>query len=240
MSFLNVSSFLSAIAVFVGANSGTNINGNCGSAGLGSCGSGIFSPIRVISDMEMPVSVYEKLKNDSLHLLLSSIAPGTDEYVSLLQPSTSTYLVTTVQGISEIEFGRFPLLPETSEVTLPLHRKPVKRNDQVALHLNLSPEEAGTRVDGSSRSALVHSSEDMAPRAVSTTHPLIEYLKTPSSSCMAAKFRSLSVKPVYQFYDPKDGREGVLSATLRSVARPFVRQVLYSIVCSYGLICLCV
>lgn len=44
-------------------------------------------------------------------------------------------------------------------------------------------------------------------------HPQVRLLGDRPTTCMAAKFRSLSRAPIEMWYD--DGRDGILSATLR-------------------------
>jgi len=202
------------VALFAGAGSAVEMcasSGN-GTGGVdGTCSSHIMGQLVISSDMEMQVSIYEQLQNKTMQKLVNKLAPGAVETVSLLEPETSS-LVVTVPGVSEIVFNTLELSSDLHELTLPPRRPPVQRNDEVRLLVDLPTGEVSLRDDGSSRAPLIHTN---GPRAVSSTHPQAQYLKGETSTCMAAKFRSLSVKPVYQFYDPKNGRDGVLSATLR-------------------------
>lgn len=227
LNLLNITTVLSALSVlFFNTNNASRSckpSENSVSAGVEGCSSDYFnSTIIVKSNMEMPVDLYEQLQNKSLYRLLSRINPGVSETVVLLEPSTSLSLIATVPDVPEIKFKRVALplslssdgasKQQQQEVHLPPRHPPVRRSDQVTLDLDVTTEDVAMRSDGSLRTPLIN---QQGPRNISSTHPQVRYLSGASSTCMAAKFRSLSVKPVYQFYDPKDGSPGVLSATLR-------------------------
>ena len=146
--------------------------------------------VSLISQIEAPVDVYEILWNKDLRRLVSNLGTTDKVYVSMYSLN-STALLVTVPNIPDIKYYEIPIIPNSLEYVFPSYRPQVKRNNQVQTFVN-------------------YSSVNYGP---SKLHPYVRLMQNGRATCMAAKFRSLSVKSVDMWYD--DGSDGVLSATLR-------------------------
>lgn len=141
------------------------------------------------NNMSIPIDIYEQLYNRSFHLLAESVYPQEKIYMPLYDLGTSISIVATVPKLEEIIYHNVAILSTDTQYVFNVHN-PMVTSPNVEVILN-------------------HSSVDRSQ----SMHPWIRPMNTPVATCMSAKFRSLSVKPIDMFWD--DGADGVFSGQLK-------------------------
>lgn len=155
------------------------------------CDSGYnFNYVMLRSQLDVSCDIYAQLQNKSLVLFYGAVPPGAIYNVSVTSEVRNSLisLHATVPGVPEIIYSSISLARNKEEYVFEASYQRAVRSRGVWYTVN-------------------HSS--VAGRA----HPFIRPVRGARTTCMAAKFRSLSLQQLDMWWD--DGGEGVLSAKLK-------------------------